>query len=66
VSLRFDRNFHSSWIEGMEFNVRFTISRATFNFMQSAIARAPRTLHPALLLGSAGLDPQGAGLLAGG
>lgn len=34
VALRFDRSFHTSFIPGMRFNVRFTISRSTFNFMQ--------------------------------
>ena len=34
VALRFDSSFHTSFIRGMRFNVRFTISRSTFNFMQ--------------------------------
>eukprot|EP00798_Chlamydomonas_sp_ICE-L_P006125 gene6125-2731_t len=45
-------------MQGQKVNVRFSISRSTFNFMQSAVARAPSVLHPGTVLGAAGADPQ--------
>ncbi|GFH22867.1 uncharacterized protein HaLaN_20389, partial [Haematococcus lacustris] len=34
VSLKFNPDFHRNWISGIRVNVRFAISRSTFNFMQ--------------------------------
>eukprot|EP00798_Chlamydomonas_sp_ICE-L_P006128 gene6128-2734_t len=53
VKLRFHPGFVQSWVKGRKVNVRFSISRSTFNFMQSAVARAPSVLHPCTVLGAA-------------
>ncbi len=35
VQLRFSPQFHQRWVQGLRFNVRFSISRSTFVFMQA-------------------------------
>ena len=46
VNLKFNPEFHNSWVMGMTYNVRFGINRSVFSFMHVRLRqRCPTCKH---------------------